>query len=81
MLVRLARPFFYDKLYKPSPYGVEIPDGVKLPKDAVILEEPPKVEPKAPPKPKALSELVKPTSKKAATTMSEMAKQDDVDLE
>lgn len=81
MLVRLQRPFYYDKLYKPSPYGVEIPDGVTLPKDAVILEEPPKVAPKAMPQPKALSELVKPVSKKAPATLGQMAKADDFDME
>lgn len=81
MLVLLKRPFFADKLYKPSPYGVEIPDGTKLPSDAVELEAPPKAEPKAMPQPKALSELVKPVSKKAAATLGQLAKADDFDTE
>lgn len=81
MLVLLKRPFFFDKLYKPSPYGVEMPDGVTLPKDAVILDSAPVVDPRIKPAPKALSEMVKPASKKAAATMSELAKQDEIETE
>lgn len=61
MLVRFARPWFNGKLYKPSKFGVDVPDELRnvLPEGAEVIETPPPPKVTKVPKQRALSELAK----------------------